>query len=63
MRIIYDYQVFREKVSGASRVICEIANILRKSDDVKILAPFSCNLYYKELFGVYHPFLSTLFPI
>lgn len=59
MRIIYDYQVFREKVSGASRVICEIANILRKSDDVKILAPFSCNLYYKELFGVYHPFLST----
>ncbi len=59
MRIIYDYQVFRNKVSGASRVICEIANILRRSDDVKILAPFSCNLYYKEIFGVYHPLLST----
>ena len=51
MKILYDYQCFAAEVSGASRAFCEVANILRKQNEVEIYAPFSRNIYIEKLFG------------
>jgi glycosyltransferase involved in cell wall biosynthesis len=58
MKILYDYISFLNKVSGASRSFCEVANILKNNHDVIISTKFSENIYLKEIFGYEKKFLN-----
>ncbi|MFD2934156.1 glycosyltransferase family 4 protein [Spirosoma flavum] len=49
MKIFYDYQVFTNKVSGASRAFCEIATLASLENSVYFGTKKSTNIYLKVL--------------
>ena len=60
MKILYDYQVLTNRVSGASRAFCEVGKRLSCDNEVRFEYLFSENVFLKEIFGEYRPFLRGI---
>ncbi len=64
MKIFYDYQGFHQRIGGISRYYCEIIKRLRDYNDVEIEigAPFTPNLYLREILGIKNSIIRKLPP-